>query len=177
MVLNGQLVAELIELHRIDTGNETAAVRNHLKRGLGRLLTRPGQFDAHHHHRAFLEVQRRQPRWAAELSARLLAFLTDRYPCAYNECCTQFPEVPRMPRLDIRLDHDCRARLDAVVEDTGLSASEIIRNLIDQAYEDVLKKERQNAFERLISLNIETPPDPAELSRELEEAHAPGHIY
>ena len=55
--------------------------------------------------------------------------------------------------------------------------SEIIRNLIDQAYEGVLKKERQNAFERLISLNIETPPDPAELSRELEEAHAPGHIY
>ena len=82
-----------------------------------------------------------------------------------------------MPRLDIRLDHDCRARLDAVVEDSGLSASEIIRNLIDQAYEGVLKKERQKAFERLISLNIETPPDPAELSRELEEAHAPGHIY
>lgn len=82
-----------------------------------------------------------------------------------------------MPRLDIRLDHDCRARLDAVVQDTGLSASEIIRSLIDRAYEDVLRKERQNAFERLISLNIETPPDPAELSRELEEAHAPGQIY
>ncbi len=82
-----------------------------------------------------------------------------------------------MPRLDIRLDHDCRARLDAVVQDSGLSASEIIRSLIDQAYEDVLEKERQNSFQRLISLNIETPPDPAELSRELEEAHAPGHVY
>ena len=82
-----------------------------------------------------------------------------------------------MPRLDIRLDHDCRARLDAVVQDTGLSASEIIRSPIDQAYEDVLRKERQNAFQRLVSLNIETPPDPAELSRELEKAHAPGHIY
>jgi metal-responsive CopG/Arc/MetJ family transcriptional regulator len=82
-----------------------------------------------------------------------------------------------MPRLDIRLDHDCRARLDAVVQESGLSASEIIRNLINQAFEDVIKKERQNAFQRLISLNIETPPDPAELSRELEEAHAPGHIY
>ena len=82
-----------------------------------------------------------------------------------------------MPRLDIRLDRDCRARLDAVVKDSGLSASEIVRNLIDQAYEGVLRKGRQNAFERLISLNIETPPDPAELSRELEEAHAPGPIY
>ena len=82
-----------------------------------------------------------------------------------------------MPRLDIRLDHDCRARLDAVVQESGLSASEIIRNLINQAFEDVIKKERQNAFQRLISLNIETPPDPAELSRELEETHAPGHIY
>ena len=82
-----------------------------------------------------------------------------------------------MPRLDIRLDHDCRARLDAVAKDSGLSASEIIRNLIDQAYQGVLRKERQNAYERLISLNIETPPDPAELSRELEDAHAPGRIY
>jgi hypothetical protein len=49
--------------------------------------------------------------------------------------------------------------------------------MIDQAYESILKKERQNAFERLISLNIETPPDPVELSRELEEAHAPGNLY
>lgn len=32
-------------------------------------------------------------------------------------------------------------------------------------------------FERLISLNIETPPDPAALSRGLEEVHAPGHFY
>ena len=78
-----------------------------------------------------------------------------------------------MPRLDIRLDHDCRDRLDAVVRDSGLSASEIIRNLIDLAYADVLRKERQHAFQRLISLNIEMPPDPAEPSRELEEAHAP----
>ena len=82
-----------------------------------------------------------------------------------------------MPRLDIRLDHDCRARLDAVVQDTGLSASEVIRNLIDRAYEDVRRKERRAAFQRLTSLNIETPPDPAELSRDMEEAHAPGHIY
>ena len=59
-----------------------------------------------------------------------------------------------MLRLDIRLDHDCRARPDAVGEDTGLSASEIIRNLIDQACEGVLRKERRNAFQRLISLNI-----------------------
>lgn len=50
-----------------------------------------------------------------------------------------------MPRLEIRLDHDCRARLDFVVEDSGLSASETIRNLIGQAYEDVLKKECRNA--------------------------------
>ena len=64
-----------------------------------------------------------------------------------------------------------------MVKDSGLSASEIVRNLIDQAYEGVLQKGRQNAFERLISLNIKTPPDPAELSRELEEAHAPGYIY
>ena len=75
---------------------------------------------------------------------------------------------------DIRLDHDCRARLDALVQDTGLSASWIVRNMIGQAYEDVLRKGRQSAFEHWISLNIETPPDPTELSRWLEESHAPG---
>ena len=88
---------------------------------------------------------------------------------------TQFAEARRVPGLDMRLDHDRRARLDAVVQDSGLSASEIIRSLIDQAYEDVLRKGRRNAFERLTFLNIETPPDPAELSR--ENAHAPGHIH
>ena len=79
--------------------------------------------------------------------------------------------------LDIRLDHDCRARLDAVIKGTGLSASGIVRNMIDQAYEDVLRKGRQSAFERWISLNTETPPDPTELSRGLEGAHAPGDLY
>ena len=82
-----------------------------------------------------------------------------------------------MPRLDIRLDTECKARLDAVAKDAGLSVSEAVRNMIDQAYEDVLRKERQRAFERLVSLEVETPPDPAELSRELEEAHAPGDLY
>ncbi len=82
-----------------------------------------------------------------------------------------------MPRLDIRLDAECKARLDAVDTDAGLSASEIVRNMIDQAYEDVLRMERQRAFERLTSLQVETPPDPDELSRELEEAHAPGDLY
>ena len=82
-----------------------------------------------------------------------------------------------MPRLDIRLDHDHRARLDAVAKDAGLSVSEAVRNMIDQAYEDVLRKERQSAFQRLTSLQVETPPDPEELSRELEETHAPGDLY
>ena len=82
-----------------------------------------------------------------------------------------------MPRLDIRLDHDHRARLDAVAQDAGLSVSEAVRNMIDQAYEDVLRKERQSAFQRLTSLQVETPPDPAKLSRELEDAHAPGDLY
>ena len=82
-----------------------------------------------------------------------------------------------MPRLDIRLDHDCLARLDAVARDAGLSVSEVVRNMIDQAYEDVLREERQRAFEQLTSLRVETPPDPDELSRELEEAHAPGGLY
>ena len=45
-----------------------------------------------------------------------------------------------MPRLDIRLDHDHRARLDAVAKDAGLSVSEAVRHMIDQAYEDVSER-------------------------------------
>ena len=81
-----------------------------------------------------------------------------------------------MPRLDVRLDTEQRRRLDELVAERGAPISEVVRRLIDDAYEDVMRKRRMKAVERLASLNIEVPPDPAELSRELEKAHEPGGI-
>ena len=36
---------------------------------------------------------------------------------------------------------------------------------------------RKQAIERLIRLNVEDPPDPGTLSRELEAAHEPGGLH
>ncbi len=82
-----------------------------------------------------------------------------------------------MMRLDVRLDVERRRRLDELVEDRGEPISEIVRRLIDDAYEDVIQKRRRQAVERLTRLEVEDPPDADTLSRELEAAHEPGGLH
>ena len=82
-----------------------------------------------------------------------------------------------MARLDVQLDSERRRRLEEIVHVTGLPISDVVRRLIDDAYEDVIHKRRRDAVARLVSLEVEDPPDPATLSRELEDAHEPGGIY
>ena len=74
-------------------------------------------------------------------------------------------------RFEVRLDKECRERLDELAENSGVTAADIIRQLIDNAYDDVLRERRLQAAEELIAMNTEVPPDPAELSRLLEAAH------
>ena len=80
-------------------------------------------------------------------------------------------------RLDVRLDSEHRRRLEELAEENGVPISEIVRRLIDGAYEDTLRARRKQAIERLIGLNVEDPPDPETLSRELEAAHEPGGLH
>ena len=82
-----------------------------------------------------------------------------------------------MARLDVRLDAERRRRLEEVVAERSVPISEVVRCLIDDAYEDVMRKRRMSAVERLVGLEVEHPPDPATLSRELEEAHEPGGLH
>ncbi len=82
-----------------------------------------------------------------------------------------------MARLDVRLDAERRRRLEELVEERGEPISEIVRGLIDEAYEAVAQKRRRQAVERLIRLEVEDPPDPETLSRELEAAHEPGGLH
>ena len=82
-----------------------------------------------------------------------------------------------MARLDVRLDDEQRRRLDEVVEDRGLPISEVVRGLIDDAYEAVMRERRREAARRLAALEVEDPPEPAELTRELEAAHEPGGLH
>ena len=82
-----------------------------------------------------------------------------------------------MKRLDVRLDAERRHRLEVVVEERGLPVPEVVRNLIDDAYENFMRKRRINSVERLVALEVEDPPDAATLSHELEEAHEPGGLH
>ncbi len=74
-------------------------------------------------------------------------------------------------RFEVRLDKDCRERLDKLAESMGVTAAEIVRHLIDKAYEEVLREHRLLAAEELIAMNAEVPPEPADLSQILVTAH------
>ena len=79
-------------------------------------------------------------------------------------------------RLEVRLDAERRSRLEELAEQRGAPVSEVVRFLIDDAYEQIMLERRRRAVERLISLQIEDMPDPEELSRQLESAYEPGGI-
>ena len=55
--------------------------------------------------------------------------------------------------------------------------SEVVRRLIDDAYESILRERRKQAVERLTRLEVEDPPDAATLSRELAAAHEPTGLH
>ena len=82
-----------------------------------------------------------------------------------------------MARLDVRLDAERRQRLEELAAVQGASISEVVRCLIDDAYEDVQRTRRKQAIERLIGLKVEVPQDPDVQSRELEAAHEPGGLH
>ena len=82
-----------------------------------------------------------------------------------------------MARLDVRLNAEQRWRLEELAEARSAPISDVVRCLIDDAYEDVLRERRRQAVERLIKLEVEDPPDAATLSRELEAAHEPGGLH
>ena len=81
-----------------------------------------------------------------------------------------------MPRLDVRMDTERRRRLEEIGAERGTPISEVVRALIDDAYEGIMQERRRRAAARLIGLDVEAPPDPDTLSRELEAAHESGGL-
>ena len=79
-------------------------------------------------------------------------------------------------RLEVRLDDERKERLDMLVETAGAPTSDVVRRLIDEAWEAMMRERRLAAVERLARLEVELPPDPETLSRELEEAYEPGGL-
>ena len=82
-----------------------------------------------------------------------------------------------MARLHVRLDPERRRRLEELVEERGLHISEVVRHLIDDAYDGIMRERRKQAVERLTRPEVEDPPDAATLSRELAAAHEPSHSH
>ena len=82
-----------------------------------------------------------------------------------------------MARLDVRLDDEWRRRLEKIVEEREAPISEVVRRLIDDAYEDVMRERRSRAVERMAAMEIDVPLDPDELSREFEAAHETCGLY
>ena len=81
-------------------------------------------------------------------------------------------------RLDVRLDQDRRRKLSELAEEQEVSRmSETVRRMIDDAYEEALRARRRLAAERIGRMAIGDLPDPATLSRQLEDAYEPGGLY
>ena len=94
-----------------------------------------------------------------------------RYPCKAHR-----RQDDMTNRLNVRLNSEYRRRLDVLAQEEGATISDVVRRMIDAAYEDILHTRRQQAVERLIGLNLEDPPAPDTISRELEAAHGPGGL-
>ena len=76
-----------------------------------------------------------------------------------------------MTRLEVRLDDARRSRLEEMAQTKGAPVSEVVRSLIDDAYEEVSRQRRWRAFERLVNLDGEVMPDPAVLKRQLDDKY------
>jgi hypothetical protein len=74
-------------------------------------------------------------------------------------------------RLEVRLGPQHRRRLSELAVARGAPVSEVVRQIIDQAYEDSLRDRRLKAAKEIARLEVEDVPDPETLARQLEGAY------
>jgi hypothetical protein len=74
-------------------------------------------------------------------------------------------------RSEVRLDAERRRRLAEIAAARGSRVSVVVRDLIDQAYEDIHRAERLRAARELGEMEIEDVPDPETLSRQLDRTY------
>ena len=53
----------------------------------------------------------------------------------------------------------------------GEAVSDVVRSLIDHAYEEVRRAQRLEAARELVAMEVEDPPDPETLSRQLDATY------
>jgi hypothetical protein len=75
-------------------------------------------------------------------------------------------------RYEIRLDSEHRRKLRELSVVRDAPAAEVVRELIDEAYEeDVLRERRRAAARRIAKMEVEAVPDPETLSRQLASTY------
>ncbi len=83
----------------------------------------------------------------------------------------------RREQVEIKLDPETRGKLEEMAAARGSSVSELVRSLIEHSYEEeVAGVVRSQAAERIGRMEVENVPEPAELKRQLSEAHGPGAL-
>ena len=80
-------------------------------------------------------------------------------------------------RLEVRLDQERRRKLRELAREQGTAVSEMVRRLIDGAYEETLAARRKRAALELGRMEIEEVPDPATLHSQLEATHEPSGLH
>jgi Arc/MetJ-type ribon-helix-helix transcriptional regulator len=72
----------------------------------------------------------------------------------------------RTERVEVRLDSETRSKLEELA-----SVSELVRSLIERSHEEEVAGASRPAAERIGGMEVEDVPEPAELKRQLSEAH------
>ena len=75
-------------------------------------------------------------------------------------------------RLELRLDQERRRKLTEIATARGAPVSQVIREMIDQIYEEARRADRLRAAQELARLEVEDVPDEATLNRQLESTYA-----
>ncbi len=76
-------------------------------------------------------------------------------------------------RLEVRLDEEHRAHIEEIAGVQGVSISDVVRALIDDAYEEMWRQRRLRAAQRIAAITVEDAPDPEELARQLNNKYEP----
>lgn len=81
-----------------------------------------------------------------------------------------------VPALAVRLDSEHRRKLAELAAEKGAPVSQVVRHMIDNAYEEALQARRLRAAHELALMTVEDAPDPATLSRQLQGAYEPSGL-
>ena len=79
-------------------------------------------------------------------------------------------------RLEVRLDHERRSKLEKLAAARGLAVSELVRTTMDEAYEESMREERLQAALEIGELQVEDVPEPEVLKRQLESTYDLCHL-